>query len=64
MTFEEEVIADLKLAVQAVNESDMDHRAQIVCLSALYLFGWLADNEKELLRSAFANILVQLTLGI
>jgi hypothetical protein len=62
--FEQEVIEDLSMAITAVNDSNMDKRAQIVCLSALYLFAWLADNEKETLRVAFAHILANLTFQV
>jgi hypothetical protein len=62
--FEKEVVEDISLAVKAVEASNMEHRAQIVCFAALYLFAWLSDNEKDLLRVAFANILAQLMFHV
>jgi len=62
--FEEQCVRDLKLATQAINESDLTNEVKIICLSALYLWAWLADNEKEVLRHAFAHIIVQLSLGL
>jgi hypothetical protein len=62
--FEKEVVEDITRAIKGVEASNMDKREQIVCFAALYLFAWLSDNEKDLLRVAFANILAQLMFHV
>jgi hypothetical protein len=63
MTFEEELANDICTTIIAVNESEMPHEAKIVCAAALYLFAWMGEQHKDLLKDGMSHILAHLILS-
>jgi hypothetical protein len=62
-SFEEELANDIATTIIAVNESSMPHEAKIVCAAALYLFAWLGEEHKDMLKDGMTHILAHLILS-
>jgi hypothetical protein len=61
--FEYELANDIASTMIAVNDSEMPHEAKIVCAAALYLFAWMGEEHKDLLKAGMSAILAHLIIS-
>jgi hypothetical protein len=63
MTFEEELADDICTAIAELGDCNMPHESKIVCAASLYLFAWLGEEHKDLLKDGMTHILAHLILS-